>query len=89
MKSELDPIIQGLENQKDRSSNEVKLDYTTGFLHQLHIVCWRAVLSLIRNPMATFLNVFFAIIPCILGLLTGTIYVDIDSSYKNGIQNRY
>ncbi len=86
MKAELDPIVQGIENQAPGSPiHAVKLDYSTGFLKQLRIVCWRAILNLIRNPLATFLNIVLMVF---LGLLAGIIYLDIDSSYEYATQNR-
>ena len=43
-------------------------------------------MNLIRNPMATFLNIVLMVI---LGLVAGIIYLDLDHTFSYGPQNRW
>lgn len=53
---------------------------------QLHVVCGRTVLNLLRNPQTSYaqlaLNIFFAV-------LVGLIYYQMPLTVMEGFQNRY
>ncbi|KAL5017917.1 hypothetical protein ScPMuIL_003639 [Solemya velum] len=87
LENEIKPIFdEFLLRQKNNTEIRMpRIKYTTSMLRQLLVVSGRAIKNLYRNPQTSVMQLgtmmFFA-------LIVGLIYLQIDDSCKNGIQNR-
>ena len=55
-------------------------------LHQLRVVTGRTLTNIVRNPMATVVQL---IVMLMFGTIIGSIYFQVDNSIQSGLQNRY
>lgn len=71
--------------QVGRRNPRKTVSYPTSFAKQLVYVTWRSGLSLLRNPIASVvqLAVYF-----FFGMSIGIVYFGLDKSLESGIQNR-
>lgn len=61
------------------------VSYNTSFAKQLVYVTWRSGLSLLRNPIASVVQLAVYLF---FGLSIGIVYFGLDTSLESGIQNR-
>ncbi|CAL8069748.1 unnamed protein product [Calicophoron daubneyi] len=70
---------------RTKRKGTLEVSYSVPFCHQLHQVCWRTALNLLRDPVASVVQMlvylFFAI-------SMGVVYYKMDTSLESGIQNR-
>ncbi|KAM3864638.1 broad substrate specificity ATP-binding cassette transporter ABCG2b [Diretmus argenteus] len=80
---ELDTVSRGIGDRV--LGQEKKADYVTSFCYQMHVLCGRTMLNLLRNPQTSYaqfaLNIFFAI-------LVGLIYYQMPLTLPEALQNR-
>ncbi|XP_029019043.1 broad substrate specificity ATP-binding cassette transporter ABCG2b [Betta splendens] len=59
--------------------------YATSFFYQLHVVCRRTILNMLRNPQTSYAQMSVNIV---FGILSGLIYYQIPLTLPEAIQNR-
>ncbi|CAH8630319.1 unnamed protein product [Dicrocoelium dendriticum] len=72
-------------NNHGKISSVPEVSYSVSFWRQMHQVCWRTSINLLRDPLAsivqTLVYLFFA-------LSMGVVYFQMNTSLESGIQNR-
>lgn len=72
-------------NSPVKNSSVPEVSYSVPFWRQMHQVCWRTSINLLRDPLAsivqTLVYLFFA-------LSMGVVYFQMNTSLESGIQNR-
>ncbi|KAM7537287.1 hypothetical protein Aperf_G00000074705 [Anoplocephala perfoliata] len=83
--------VSAAHNQITNETNYVKpagsehIGYPVSFLRQIRIVCWRTILSLIRDPQASIVQ---TLVYLLFAVSMGIVYFDLGKSLESGIQNR-
>nr|CAH8848314.1 unnamed protein product [Trichobilharzia regenti] len=72
----------GTNKFKDRS---VDISFAAPYFRQVHKVCWRTTLNLLRDPLA---SVIQTIVYLFFALSMGIVYFQMNDSLESGIQNR-
>jgi len=68
-----------------KTSGLEDIPYANSFDHQLRVVTGRTLTNIVRNPMATVVQL---IVMLMFGTIIGSIYFQVDNSIQSGLQNR-
>lgn len=70
---------------KKSKDNAVDILFAASYIRQINKVCWRSILNLLRDPLA---SVIQTIVYLFFALSMGIVYFQMNDSLESGIQNR-
>ncbi|CAH8517771.1 unnamed protein product [Schistosoma mattheei] len=70
---------------KKSKDNAVDISFAASYIRQISKVCWRSILNLLRDPLA---SVIQTIVYLFFALSMGIVYFQMNDSLESGIQNR-
>ncbi|CAH8538290.1 unnamed protein product [Schistosoma bovis] len=70
---------------KKSKDNAVDISFAASYIRQINKVCWRSILNLLRDPLA---SVIQTIVYLFFALSMGIVYFQMNDSLESGIQNR-
>lgn len=86
LQEDLRPIAeQYATNKQQGQKSPEQPDYATSFLTQLYYLSQRTVLNIVRNPVASIMQV---VVMIMFGFIVGLLYYQLENEYRSGVQNR-